>query len=543
MKKTLQFFILSVFYFGCHLQAQSCCDFDDQIRLCYLSSSDYCPPDASVCAAYSLDGAFMSEGLKLKLQSGNNFGPNGIIDCNLALKKLPKIQSLETITDCNCDMVFVPTVNNGSTNPPGSSIIPKPILETVKQWSLLCKQNLVIIFQEETKVWGYELKSGNKNPHKPIENSISNLIFDGPFGEVDSVIQGGSFQGYFTDFPVTGAEVLVAGTNGSMTVGLDLATNDIMIGDIDMFCTSSIGQVSSGSGIINQNDRFVLNLFALGCRIATSGELTREVIEACPSEQVLLPTGEIVSEFGQYVDTLLSLDGCDSLVRTVEVIERIVEPINIVHEGCVGDGFSVFVNDVLYDESNPAGQELLLTQEGCDSTIVVDLMFSELDPAVDIESPVKVVGCTISPFGNTIPDGYLISWTHPEHLDCPTCPNPLITSGSESTYKLTVYDEFGCSWSFNIDVSYDDIYIPNVFSPNGDGLNDNFSVGLSTNFEISRSFEIKIFDRWGSQVFSSTEPAFRWDGKFLDRPSSTGVYSYWIALNCKKFTGTVTLVR
>ncbi len=543
-KNHLLVFFLCFLYFASHLKAQSCCDIDGEITLCYLSASDYCAPTAQVCPAYSLDGSFMSGGLKLKLQSADNFGPDGILDCNLNLKKLPIIQGLETITDCNCDMVFVPIVKDGSSNPAEPSFIPIPILETVYEWSLLCKQNLVIIFEEETEVWGYELKNGNNNPHAPVENSLSDLIFNGPFGQVSSITQGGAFQGFFSEFPITGTEVLVAGANGAMTVGLDLASNDIVVGDIDMFCTSSIGQVSSGTGIANDNDRFVLNLFALGCRIAMSGELIYEVIEACPSEFVTLPTGQVVSEFGNYIDTLLTFDGCDSLVRTVEVIERIIEPIDVFYEGCSGDGFSVLVNDVLYDESNPMGQELLLTPEGCDSTVVVDLFFSELDLTINIESPVKVVDCTISPFKNTVPNGYTISWTHPEHLDCPNCPNPIINSGLETVYTLSLADELGCSWNFDIDVSYyNDIYIPNIFSPNEDGFNDNFSIGLSTFIEKGRSFEIKIFDRWGSKVFSSTEPTFRWDGRMHNRAVSVGVYSYWIDFNCKQYTGSVTLVR
>ena len=543
-KKELLVFLLCLFYFAPSLKAQSCCDIDGEIKLCYLSASDYCAPEAEVCPAYSLDGSFMTGGLNLKLQSADNFGPNGILDCNLVLKKLPIIQDINTITDCNCDMVFVPIVQDGSSNPTEPSFIPIPILETIYDWSVLCKQNLVIVFQEETEIWGYELKNGNNNPHSPVESSLSDLIFNGPFGQVTSITQGGSFQGFFSEYPSTGSEILVAGANGAMTVGLDIATNDIVVGDIDMFCTSSIGQVSSGAGIANDNDRFVLNLFALGCRIAMSGELIYERIEACPSELVTLPNGEIVSEYGDYIDTLLTFDGCDSLIRTIEVIEKIIEPTDVFYEGCSGDNFSIIVNDILYNESNPLGQELLLSPEGCDSTILIDLFFSEPDVSINIESQVKLVDCTLSPFKNTIPDGYTISWTYPQNLDCPTCPNPIITSGSETVYTLSITDEFGCSWNFDIDVSYHgDIYIPNIFSPNQDGVNDNFSIGLSSFIEEGRPFNVKIFDRWGSQVFSSNDPAFQWNGKLHNRAVPTGVYTYWIDFNCKQYKGSVTLVR
>lgn len=67
------------------------------------------------------------------------------------------------------------------------------------------------------------------------------------------------------------------------------------------------------------------------------------------------------------------------------------------------------------------------------------------------------------------------------------------------------------------------VSIPSAFSPNGDGINDEFSVG---NYNLS-SFNIQIFNRWGQLVFESSDPNFSWDGSSLNGGSvPEGVYVY-----------------
>lgn len=91
-----------------------------------------------------------------------------------------------------------------------------------------------------------------------------------------------------------------------------------------------------------------------------------------------------------------------------------------------------------------------------------------------------------------------------------------------------------------------DIYFPTAFTPNGDGLNDLFHpVGPALS-----QFSLTIFDRWGQQVFSTSNTEAGWDGTFNGRPCPVGVYS-WIATfqvaksgsGTKKIRGTVTLIR
>jgi gliding motility-associated-like protein len=101
------------------------------------------------------------------------------------------------------------------------------------------------------------------------------------------------------------------------------------------------------------------------------------------------------------------------------------------------------------------------------------------------------------------------------------------------------------SLSFIIERKYCDderMFIPNIFSPNGDGVNDGFSIGYYAGFEIL-SFEIRIYDRWGNQLFQSEDPSFAWDGTMAGNSLSPGVYVYYLSLEFKGENGNIPLTR
>ncbi|HQW00851.1 MAG TPA: gliding motility-associated C-terminal domain-containing protein [Saprospiraceae bacterium] len=94
------------------------------------------------------------------------------------------------------------------------------------------------------------------------------------------------------------------------------------------------------------------------------------------------------------------------------------------------------------------------------------------------------------------------------------------------------------------------IYIPNVFSPNKDQVNDFFSIFLSDEIELIQ-FHAFIYDRWGNQVFSSDSYPFLWDGTFQQQNVQNGVFAYLIQMEYsilgetyeKLFRGNITLIR
>jgi gliding motility-associated-like protein len=93
------------------------------------------------------------------------------------------------------------------------------------------------------------------------------------------------------------------------------------------------------------------------------------------------------------------------------------------------------------------------------------------------------------------------------------------------------------------------LFVPNGFSPNGDGINDVFKVsGNAIDFE---EYEFTIFDRWGQVVFSSTSPDEAWTGEFNDGEYYVGNSSYQYRLkvksvfdvNYREYSGSILLFR
>lgn len=111
-------------------------------------------------------------------------------------------------------------------------------------------------------------------------------------------------------------------------------------------------------------------------------------------------------------------------------------------------------------------------------------------------------------------------------------------------YAVTVTSAEGCTKSDTIEVVKEGIYIPNAFSPNGDGINDFYRVfGLCFD-----NFKIQIFNRWGSKVFESNVETIAWDGRFKGVELQPGLFVYQIYYvdisgesNYK--TGTIVLLR
>ncbi len=121
-------------------------------------------------------------------------------------------------------------------------------------------------------------------------------------------------------------------------------------------------------------------------------------------------------------------------------------------------------------------------------------------------------------------------------LSCVNCPRPYVELLENDFFELEVTGENGCTraTSFTAEVRAEgDIYIPNVFSPNGDGFNDYFTIFADA--RVSQVEVLQIFDRWGALVFENrnflpNEPSLGWDGTHRGRRLNPGVYVYQVSL-------------
>ena len=132
--------------------------------------------------------------------------------------------------------------------------------------------------------------------------------------------------------------------------------------------------------------------------------------------------------------------------------------------------------------------------------------------------------------------------------------NPIHTFGEEPTshvITLYAYNEVGCYDStFYTVVVLEEllVYVPNSFTPNDNGLNDVFLPVMTSGFNRD-TYVFTIFNRWGEEVFTTTDPQEGWDGTFEGNEAQTGVYTWRITFEALQnddafeYVGHVNLVR
>jgi gliding motility-associated-like protein len=152
--------------------------------------------------------------------------------------------------------------------------------------------------------------------------------------------------------------------------------------------------------------------------------------------------------------------------------------------------------------------------------------------------------------------GAIISynWIPSQNLTCNRCPNPRATPQFTTKYTVNITDRYGCTAKGEVTVKVvcngQNFFIPNTFSPNGDGSNDVFYPRGSG---LDRAKILRIFNRWGEVVFEKYDMPINaasagWDGTWKGKKADAGVYIYQLEIYCKNgelitYNGNITLIR
>lgn len=383
---------------------------------------------------YTLDGIQMTYS-RAKLLNSNNFGASGIYHKGININDgYSTSGSLTQISSIPTNEIFF----FGGFNKNDASLQPftEDEIDSLYKWSLsggkliiganpdmlpFCNSSIL------NDKWGYDLVQTNCTYYPTVEGSASD-IFNGPFGNVPSVSEGGSLQGFFNSFPANSI-ILAEEAYGNPTLFLDCNTLDLIAADVDVFTT--LGGISGGVGISNTQDMFWANVFVYMDKLQNPPVIT--------NNGAYLTCMEVYSNYQWYLNGN-TVSGANSRSYTAE------------HNGTY-------------------------------------TVLATLD-----------CGCNI--FSNEI--------------------------------LLDSLAEYECG----------EIFVPSAFSPNGDGRNDTLKVYGNCIIQM----ELKIYDRWGEQVFESNEQAIGWDGNFRGKPFNTDVFVYYLKAEEKdgsvvKLKGNVTLMR
>ncbi|MDA9873897.1 gliding motility-associated C-terminal domain-containing protein, partial [Saprospiraceae bacterium] len=283
--------------------------------------------------------------------------------------------------------------------------------------------------------------------------------------------------------------------------------------------------------------------------------------------------GSIYSNPGIYVDTLSTSYGCDSIVYTDLKIYDNPE-INQEVYLCIGDavqiGGSIYSNPGIYVDT-------LSTLYGCDSIVYTSLKFYD-NPEINQEvylcngdtlyigeslyiSPGIYVDTLSTSYGcdSLINTNLILLETEKVYESYKICEGDSITHNlgiffNPGTYTFLVEIENECNYEYTLHIELESeeicrtknckTYIPNIFSPNDDGINDIFQP-----FSEVVTFEkLMIFDRWGNRIYETKERDPFWNGKFQGNDCIPGVYVYMIEGVCKNgykinYANDITIIK
>ena len=276
--------------------------------------------------------------------------------------------------------------------------------------------------------------------------------------------------------------------------------------------------------------------------------------------------------------------GCTDTIQTLNAIKIVKSPlIDIMGDtsGCINspmNHFGVFLqpdtsvvtwswsfpNNNTSALQNPAAQTysssgnfvvsvMATNSSGCKDTATKNIVVHSL-PTVTLPGTMTVQ----NGFPQTIPAAYSPNvinwqWSPSVGLTCTNCATPDVDPKFKTTYNVLFTDNNGCQNTGTVTVfvlcKNANLFMPNTFSPNGDGSNDVF---YPRGKGLDRVKSLRIFNRWGEVVFEKTDfpindAAYGWDGTFKGRKPQADVYIYQVEVFCEngeviKLDGNVALI-
>ncbi len=221
------------------------------------------------------------------------------------------------------------------------------------------------------------------------------------------------------------------------------------------------------------------------------------------------------------IDTIFSTTACDTLL-TIELTT--IEFPMIDREISLCPGETVVISNKIYDQPGIV-MDTISAKIGCD-TIRTNTIIQKPSPEdFPIRDTVVCAG-----------DKIILTSIYPNTTWNNSTGSQTFEATEPGIILINMVNEFGCSRTDSVNIraccGEDGIFVPNVFSPNDDGVNDFFKPLLA---ERCTSFEFSVFDRWGELIFTGTDAGNGWNGKFREKLAPSGVY-IWV-LNYKTGVG------
>ena len=269
---------------------------------------------------------------------------------------------------------------------------------------------------------------------------------------------------------------------------------------------------------------------------------------------------------GKYYVEVTSGAGCKNLDSVIALINpspvaqisfpaaSICEGDNVQLESSGGDAYQwipaaglssdIIADPVASPVSTVEYSVIVSNQFSCKDTALVLVNVIEAPHADAGPDKWIIKGNSVQLSANAVGQNVLYAWSPDVFINSPQTLQPVVNPPRDTSYVLTVVSNDGCGTAtdtMNVFV-YKEVFIPNAFSPNDDGLNDTWNIPALSAYP---EFEITVFNRQGQVVFQNKNSNKPWDGKYKGEPLPVGVYVYVIDLKTggDVLKGTLKLLR
>ncbi|WP_192579019.1 T9SS type B sorting domain-containing protein [Fibrisoma limi] len=274
-------------------------------------------------------------------------------------------------------------------------------------------------------------------------------------------------------------------------------------------------------------------------------------ITLCAGESY--PVGDSVyTRSGTYRTVIKRPDPlCDSVILTKLTVLPLVSE---TQSKTICKGDQLKIGDSTYTTAGTYQTRIRRAAPLCDSLVTTHLVVQQVDLA-PFQDTLVVQGDSIQ-LKALVPDeaNYTYSWSPNDGLACSTCAATWAKPGQTTQYRLTARTPgSGCeaSQTVRVQVVPCTINLPNSFSPNGDGINDQFTIMPSPC--VKQVKLLTVYNRWGQVIFHERNESNRnnpisWDGTFQGETVGAGVYPYQLLFESalggvRKHSGTLLLLR
>jgi len=315
--------------------------------------------------------------------------------------------------------------------------------------------------------------------------------------------------------------------------------------------------VASGSYTVTVSDANGCTI-TVPCLVDPDGPdpvvLNMGTVVTCQEEGFTMPSGAVAVTSGSYVDTSLSVLGCDT-VRLYDVMLTpgpwLVQQITV----CDAEPYTLPNGEVVY-APGIFFIDTLEYADACDTIFSVSLVLSTLpDQVTFIQTPQGtevMLGDSVELWASAGVDPI---WSPSATLSCSACWFTVAGPTETTEYCLVNSNIDGCADTACVLITVisppapiclaENIFVPTAFSPNASGTNDQHCVRGG---ECIKSMAFGIYDRWGNKVFESTDPTACWDGTHNGQALDPAVFVYHLSATLAggetvEKQGNITLVR